>query len=327
MPAAPELSAADPNASRTPARLPPAAAMYGEASVARGVLVDDTGAPIPRAEILGRGIRVSHRTFIDIEGYARGGVFVFRYSPSPWHGWPPGLKMTFLVETPGFVQEAFRVEPEVAAALWRGDSVEGLTIVLQRGATVEGTVLGPGGTPADGVEVGVVDDPLVLRSELLTRVTTDEHGRFRLIDLDPRRRLWIHARSDKLLARPLPLATLCADTVTHRTIALTRIRMVTVRFEIVATDRNVSICIDNNHTHRIDAGEFRVRLESGPHRCEFKNAKDEVVKSMRFRIEPHQREHYELVLLGDCSGPGAHATSRMPIPGQSPSSSLCRSRR
>jgi len=307
-PVAPGTPRAEPNAPRESEPLPPSAAMLGRSSVARGVLVDEMGAPVPSGEIRGMSWSMGmcrSRLRHGLNGYARNGIFVFRYIPMPpWRLSPPRedgtfprVKFTFTVVAPGFATEVFELEPEIAAALRRGDSVEGLAIVLQRGASVEGTVVGPDGKPAVGVEVGVVDDPLARWSERRTRQTTDDLGRYCLVDIDPRRTLWIHVRAKKRLVRPSPLEALHADAVTHRTVVLERTCEANVRFEIDATDLHLRMCVDNDSTHSVNEGQIRVMLDSGPHHCEFTDGNGEVVKLVRIWIEPHQREHYELVRI------------------------------
>ena len=275
-------------------RPPPAEALVGESAVARGVLVDETGAHVPAAEI--RGMDWRHRrgsTYYEIEGYARDGVFVFRYSSVfPWR--PPLDQLTLRVAAPGFVHERFVVPREATAALLRAESVEGLTIVLQRGAIVEGTVRGPDGRPTAGIDVGVVHDPLADRPDWRTRQSTDEHGWFRLVDLDPRRRLWLYTRNRKLIARPLPLPPLHATTVTSQSLFLQHVTRTEVLFEMGTSD---SIRIDCRRGFMpMEAGRYRTVLKSGPHRCAFKNAEGDVIKKIRLWIEPHERERHVLVL-------------------------------
>ncbi len=262
----------------------------GQSAVARGVLVDETGAPVPAGEIRGMGFRPRRGAKrYEIEGYARDGVFVFRYaSVMPWL--PPTDQLTLRVAAPGFVHERFVVAREATAALLRGESVEGLTLVLQRGAIVEGTVRGPDGRPVAGIYVGVVDDPLADMSDWRTRQSTDEHGWFRLVDLDPCRRLWIYTRNRKLIARPLPLPPLHATTVTHQSLFLQHVTRTEVLFEMGTSD---SIRInDRRFWIPMEAGRHRTVLRSGPHRCAFKNTEGELIKTIRFWIEPHERERH-----------------------------------
>jgi len=263
----------------------------------RGVIVDETGAPVPTGKI--RGMLWQWRPTCGarsygVRGHARKGEFVFRYRreitppfPGPIRAGEgrPDLELSFWVEAPGFAHEEFVAQREISAAVDRGDCVDGLTIVLQRSASVEGTVFGPDGKPRAGIDVGVADHPLAFCSEYRTRRETDEQGRFRLDDVDPRRRLWLHVRNKELLGRPLPLGNLSADAVTHRTIYVERIHEVDVRFEIDATEGAARIRIDFGPTHFMKEGEFRVLLDSGPHLFEFKDARGEVVKRIRLWIE------------------------------------------
>jgi len=290
-------------------RPPPSMEMLGKSSVVRGVIVDETGAPVPTGKI--RGMQWQWRPTCGarsygVRGYARKGEFVFRYRreitppfPGPIRAGEgrPDLELSFWVEAPGFAHEEFVAQREISAAVDRGDCVDGLTIVLQRSASVEGTVFGPDGKPRAGIDVGVADHPLAFCSEYRTRRETDEQGRFRLDDVDPRRRLWLHVRNKELLGRPLPLGNLSADAVTHRTIYVERIHEVDVRFEIDATEGAARIRIDFGPTHFMKEGEFRVLLDSGPHLFEFKDARGEVVKRIRLWIEPQPREQHKLVRL------------------------------
>ena len=206
------------------------AAAMGASATARGFIVDETGASVPDGKIRGMGYR--HRcssTRYGIRGAIRNGEFEFRYSPvAPWQV-PPGLRpdvkpgdfgtaMSFWVTAPGYVHENLIVGEGVAAALLRGELVRDLTLVLQRGAHVEGVVRGPDGRPAPQVGVYLLREPKSKSHGFEQLRYTDQEGRFRLVDLDPRRRYWIQARSDKLLAPAVPVLPLYADSVTHQSL-------------------------------------------------------------------------------------------------------------
>jgi len=227
-PPAPPMPAKPAAAVRKSERLPPAKAMVGPSAVARGVIVDETGAPVSIGKIRGMGYRhTCSSTRYGIRGAIRNGEFEFRYSPvAPWQV-PPGLRpdvkpgdpgtaMSFWVTARGYVHEKLIVGEGAAAALLRGELVRDLTLVLQRGAHVEGVVRGPDGRPVAGISVNVIDDPGARGFE--HRCSTDQQGRFRMIELDPRRRLWIRAKSNTRIAPPVPLLPLYATAVTYQSL-------------------------------------------------------------------------------------------------------------
>jgi len=207
---------------------PPDPAILDEPYVARGRIVDETGAPVPTGRIRGmRFLNHRHRMSFAIRGSVRNGAYWLRRTPgASWHAPPrsggtlPKPEVSFLVDAPGFASKTFILHPEVAAKLALGETGRGATLVLQRGAIVEGTVRGPDGQPLARVEVGVVDDPQEPHSEHRTRRFSDKHGQFRLVDLDPRRRLWIRADTEGLIAWPLPLPLLHTNSVTHQELIL-----------------------------------------------------------------------------------------------------------
>ena len=207
---------------------PPDPAILDEPYVARGRIEDETGAPVPTGKIRGMSyLNHRHRVSFAIRGSVRNGAYWLRrirggssHAPPRSGGTLPKPEVSFHVKAPGFASQKFILDPEVAATLALGETVRGATLVLQRGAIVEGTVRGPDGQPLARVEVGVVDDPQEPHSEYRTRRFSDKHGHFRLVDLDPRRRLWIRADAEGLIAWPLPLPLLNTNAVTRQELFL-----------------------------------------------------------------------------------------------------------
>lgn len=290
--------------------------MLGESGVVRGVIVDETGAPVAKAKIAGMYWRTGWcgrgRSTAALQGYGRDGTFVLRYEASrPGPGLPPGMdppgmeklepdpKITFTVEAVGYVDQQVEWTSEVSAAVLRGVSVGQQTIVLRRGASVEGTVVGPDGRFVENIEIGVVDDPLALTAEYRTSVRTDARGRFRIEDLDPRRTLWLFAARDDAILRPVALRSLRAGAVSRHTLELGVRRRVIVTIAPPLSARVVGVVLDGRTGPPPVDGTCVVRLLSGPHRFKIRCRTSEGLKSTTIQrwIEPHQDEYFERVAL------------------------------
>jgi len=200
--------------------------------------------------------------------------------------------ITFKVTAPGYVTKDFKTTPEVAAALHRGASVSEHRIVLRREAVVEGTVIGPDGLPVAGMVVGVVGDPLTWEPDRRTSVRADKLGRFRLVGLDPRWKVWLFAKSRGAIHRPLALNSLSADAVTFQTIVVENRRNVDVTIDVGVADADWSVFVDYHRAHPMERGVFRTTLLSGPHHLEFRTADNETIHEFQRWIEPDQPECY-----------------------------------
>ncbi len=187
-PEAPVRSAAASDSSPPPAPAPLPATPRGLRL--RGVVVDDTGAPVPGA------------TWRLLEIASCGNA---RRSPRPPH---EGRCLEGAIESRGDVAgwTLLRIEAEAAGHCRRsiGGCSESLgepfQLVLPRAATLAGSVSRRAGGPAAGVVVAVADQPDTGTRTALG--TSDVNGAFRIEGVDPRSRF---VRAGAGAARPLIL--------------------------------------------------------------------------------------------------------------------------
>jgi hypothetical protein len=256
----------------------------GDAFVVTGSLVDEAGCPVPLAR-LSNMHRKPNGFHVWSRGAAVGGAFRFEFT-----GLPPAEKgeVLFFVEAPGYVSRAVEGSEQEWETLRRGGPLSGLRVALRRAAVVEGVVLSPDGSPAQGADVGWVDDPFDRIPVPGLSTVTDEEGRFILDQLDPERGGYLIARGENALSAPAPLGgRLAGGRVVWQELRLEALSNVTLTLELAGGPAGLEVWTDYPFREEPSGSELLVETLSGAHAYELR---DPAEPSWRQRIEftiPH----------------------------------------
>ena len=191
-----------------------------------------------------------------------------------------------------------RVNADAAALLASKETgkLDGIRIVLKRGATVEGVVRNPDGTPAAHVRVGLSTDAYARApDDDQAWVQADDGGRYRLTEADPAARLYIVALGSLsdwtppvALAGRLAIGKTLSQDVKFETGA-----RVELEVRVPQAGNGLQVELDGGPPSPLGQRDWTVEILAGPHRLRLKDAVGKVLGERAFVI-PIGAKGYEV---------------------------------
>lgn len=220
--------------------------------VLTGVVRDDDGLPVPGAVVFGHGL--------DSVETGDGGRFELRLEGSPTRG------SRVEVCSPGHVRGDFELDGVLVGELrWHG-RLDGIQVVLLRGASIQGIARNAAGSPVAGARVtAMVEEAEDDLRPYKATVETDEEGEFMVTGLDPEAVRWLLVSVDGRAANRFPLAGRLRNGETLRMDpVLPPPTPVTVVVSIEGWYPNVGVHFDGECID-LDSPETRIETEAGHH--------------------------------------------------------------